>query len=358
MPDLKLAFAVSDAFGPSGFEHDVADLIEKEAAAFSPKRDGMQNVYTSLPQNTGDRPIVMLDAHMDEVGFMIQSIMPNGLLKIVPLGGWVEHNIPAHTFLIKNVRGEMVRAVSTSKPPHFMSAAEKNAPLNIDSIYLDAGVCCKEDAVEILGLDLGLPASPEVNCTYQEKTGLLMGKAFDCRLGCSGVIEVLRGLSSESLNVDVVGAFSTQEEVGLRGAKITSQRVKPALAICLEGTPADDTFMSKDEAQGALKKGVQIRFRDGSMVAHPGFVAFAKQVAEECGITHQCAVRTGGGTNGGAIHLSHYGIPTVVLGIPVRYAHTHYGYAAAADVDAAIELAKAMIRKLTPEVVEKLCPNV
>ena len=358
MPDLKLAFAVSDAFGPSGFEHDVADLIEKEAAAFSPKRDGMQNVYTSLPQNTGDRPIVMLDAHMDEVGFMIQSIMPNGLLKIVPLGGWVEHNIPAHTFLIKNVRGEMVRAVSTSKPPHFMSAAEKNAPLNIDSIYLDAGVCCKEDAVEILGLDLGLPVSPEVNCTYQEKTGLLMGKAFDCRLGCSGVIEVLRGLSSERLHVDVVGAFSTQEEVGLRGAKITSQRVKPALAICLEGTPADDTFMSKDEAQGALKKGVQIRFRDGSMVAHPGFVAFAKQVAEECGITHQCAVRTGGGTNGGVIHLSHYGIPTVVLGIPVRYAHTHYGYAAAADVDAAIELAKAMIRKLTPEVVEKLCPNV
>ena len=69
-------------------------------------------------------------------------------------------------------------------------------------------------------------------------------------------------------------------------------------------------------------------------------------------------MRTGGGTNGGAIHLSHYGIPTVVLGIPVRYAHTHYGYAAAADVDAAIELAKAMIRKLTPEVVEKLCPNV
>ena len=110
-----------------------------------------------------------------------------------------------------------------------------------------------------------------------------MGKAFDCRLGCSGVLEVLRGLSDDSLHVDVVGAFSTQEEVGLRGAKITSQRVKPALAICLEGTPADDTFMSKDEAQGALKKGVQIRFRDGSMVAHPGFVAFAKKVAEECG---------------------------------------------------------------------------
>ena len=117
MPDLKLAFEISDAFGPSGFEHDVAALIEKEAASFSPKRDGMQNVYTSLPQNTGNRPIVMLDAHMDEVGFMVQSILPNGLLKIVPLGGWVEHNIPAHTFLIKNVRGEMVRAVSTSKPP-------------------------------------------------------------------------------------------------------------------------------------------------------------------------------------------------------------------------------------------------
>ena len=157
-------------------------------------------------------------------------------------------------------------------------------------------------------------------------------------------MEVLRALKDETLCADVTAAFSTQEEVGLRGAKITAERLRPALAICLEGTPADDNFTAPDEAQGALKKGVQIRFRDGSMVAHPGLVAFARRVAEENNIPHQCAVRTGGGTNGGSIHLAPGGVPTLVLGIPVRYAHTHYGYSAAADVDAAIALTCAILR--------------
>ncbi len=357
MPNLERCARISDAFGPSGYEHDAADLVMELTAGFSPQKDTMQNVYASLPGNTGSRPVVMLDAHLDEVGFMIQSVTSNGLLKLVPLGGWVEHNIPAHTFLIKNIHGELIRAVSTSKPPHFMSAAERSAPITLDSIFLDAGVCSQKDATELLGLEPGLVAVPEVRCEYNARTGLLLGKAFDCRLGCESVIEVLEALRDSSLHVDVAAAFSTQEEVGLRGAKVTAQRVKPALAICLEGTPADDTFLPASEAQGALKRGVQIRFRDGSMVAHPGFVSFARQVARECGIPHQCAVRTGGGTNGGAIHLAHEGIPTVVLGIPVRYAHTHYGYSAACDVDAAVALAKAMLERLTPDALDRLLPD-
>ena len=236
-----------------------------------------------------------------------------------------------------------------------MSAAERGAPLSMDSILLDAGVCSRADA-EALGLEPGLFAVPDVQFTYSDATGLMLGKAFDCRLGCAGLVEVLQTLASKKLCADVVAAFSTQEEVGLRGAKVTSERLRPALAVCLEGTPADDTFTSPDEAQGALKKGVQIRFRDGSMVAHPGFVDFARRVAEEKGIAHQCAVRTGGGTNGGVVHLAPGGVPTLVLGIPVRYAHTHYGYAAACDVEAAIALCAAVIEALTPEALKALCP--
>ena len=94
------------------------------------------------------------------------------------------------------------------------------------------------------------------------------------------------------------------------------------------------------------------------MVAHPGFVAFARQIARENGITHQMAVRTGGGTNGGSIHLAPGGVPTLVLGIPVRYAHTHYGYSAAADVDAAVNLACEILKNLTPEMIEQLNPEL
>lgn len=356
MIDLNLCAALSNAFGPSGFEEAVADAIEPMLDGCAVQRDSLQNLYAALPQNTGDRPLVMLDAHMDEVGFLVQSVTANGLLRLVPLGGWVEHNIPAHTFLVRNRRGELVRAVSSSKPPHFMSAAERSAPLSLENILLDAGVCGKQDAVETLGLEPGLPAAPEVEFSYNETTGFMLGKAFDCRLGCAGIVETLRALGREPLCADVAAVFSAQEEVGLRGARVAAERLRPALAICFEGTPADDTFTAPDEAQGALKKGVQLRFRDGSMVAHPGFLAFARRVAEENHIPHQCAVRTGGGTNGGSIHLAAGGVPTIVLGIPVRYAHTHYGYAAACDVEAAVALATALLRALTPETIRALNP--
>ena len=357
MPNFENCEKISNAFGPSGYEHEVADLISGLLPGCCVRRDGMQNVYASLAQNSG-KPLVMLDAHMDEVGFMIQSITPNGLLKLVPLGGWVEHNIPAHTFLIRNSRGETVRAVSTSKPPHFMTAAERSASLSLDDIFLDAGVCSYEDATELLGLEPGLVAVPDVQFSYSQTTGLMLGKAFDCRLGCAGLVDVMARMKDQPLQVDVVAAFSTQEEVGLRGAKVTAERLRPRLAICLEGTPADDTFTPASQAQGALKKGVQIRYRDGSMVAHPGFVAFARQIARENGITHQMAVRTGGGTNGGSIHLAPGGVPTLVLGIPVRYAHTHYGYSAAADVDAAVNLTCEILKNLAPEIVELLNPEL
>lgn len=357
MPDLKICAALSNAFGPSGFEQEVVDAVESLLPAdVTARRDSMQNLYAARTANTGERPLVMLDAHTDEVGFMVQSVTARGLLRLVPLGSWVEHNIPAHAFVIRNRRGEHVRAVSGSKPPHFMSAAERSAGLSLDDILLDAGVCSRAEAEELLGLEPGLPVAPDVAFSFCEATGILCGKAFDCRLGCAAILETLRALSGEALSVDVTAAFSTQEEVGLRGARVTAERLRPALAICLEGTPADDTFTAPDEAQGALKKGVQIRFRDASMVAHPGLVAFARRVAEENGITHQCTVRKGGGTNGGSIHLTSGGVPTVVLGIPVRYAHTHYGYAAADDVDAAVRLAGAMLRALTPDVVRTLNP--
>ena len=143
--------------------------------------------------------------------------------------------------------------------------------------------------------------------------------------------------------------------MGLRGAKVTAQRVQPALAICLEGTPADDTFTPAGEAQGALRGGVQIRYRDGSMIAHPGLVAFARKVAQECGsaISARCApaaARTARHPSGGH-GRSHAG-----AGHPRALAHTHYGYSAASDVDDAVALAAAIVERLTPDVLDELCP--
>lgn len=353
--DIMTCREISNVFGPSGYEDEAAELVRGLLPVPSQK-DSMQNVYAPLPQNHG-APMVLLDAHLDEVGFMIQSVQSNGLLHVVPLGGWIEHNIPAHTFLIRTRKGTLVRAISASKPPHFMSAAERSAPLSMESILLDAGVTSREDALA-LGIEPGLFVVPEAEFSIRDETGIMMGKAFDCRLGCAALVDCVKQLADETLPVDVTAVFSVQEEVGTRGARVAARKVAPRLAICLEGTPADDTFTPPDQAQGVVGGGVQLRFRDNSMVANPHLLDFARSVAEECGIVHQCAVRTGGGTNAGAIHLEAAGIPTLVLGIPVRYAHTHYGISALSDVDAASKLCAELLRRLTPDKIEELCPEV
>lgn len=351
--NISLCRALSEAFGPAGYENPVADLVQKELS-FPSRRDSMQNIIAPLPGNHG-APSVMLDAHLDEVGFMVQAVTSNGLLRVVPLGGWVEYNIPAHAFTIRTRAGRSLRAISASKPPHFMSAAERSAPLTMESILLDAGVSSREEAAA-LGLESGLFAAPEVEFSYRESDGVMIGKAFDCRLGCAALLECLRAVGEETLPVDVTAVFSSQEEVGSRGARVAAQSVLPRLAICFEGTPADDTFAPAGEAQGALHRGVQLRFRDSSMIANPAFMEFARRVAEELEIPHQCAVRTGGGTNAGLIHLTSSGIPSIVLGIPVRYAHTHYGVSAVGDVEAAVRLGAEILRRLTPDVVDTLSP--
>ncbi|MEG0763599.1 MAG: M20/M25/M40 family metallo-hydrolase [Oscillospiraceae bacterium] len=350
MANLKTCALLSDAFGPSGFENEVSDIICATLAGFDTRTDSMQNTYAFLPEQNTDMPLVMLDAHTDEVGFMVQSITDKGLLRIVPLGGWVEHNIPAHIFWVRNKNGELIKAVSSSKPPHFMTDAQRKAAITLDDIFLDVGVCCRNDAIELLNIEPGAPVCPDVSFEYNDSTDVMLGKAFDCRLGCAAAIEIFERLANRPLNVRVAASFSSQEEVGLRGAKVAAARLCPSLAICLEGTPADDMFTAECEIQGGLKRGVQLRYRDGTMVSSPAFVAFARKIAEENGINLQCAVRTGGGTNAGNIHLAANGVPTLVLGIPVRYAHTHYGYAAQSDFDAAVDLATAIIKALTPDV--------
>ncbi len=354
MDRIKLIEELSNAFGPSGFEDEVVDVVVKHAEGLDVEVDPMNNVYARLKGNTGNRPVFMLDAHTDEVGFIVQSITAKGLLRILPLGGWVTTNIPAHTVLVRNSKGQLIRGITTSKPPHFMSPAEREKPLAIDDIYVDVGATSRQEVVEHFGIEPGDPIAPDVTFSYNEQTGVMLGKAFDNRLGCLCILEVMKRLKDEKLSVDVVGAFAAQEEVGTRGAEVTARTVKPDLAIVFEGSPADDLYYDEFTAQGCLKKGTQIRHLDRSMVSNPRFINYAKQLAKDKGIAYQSAVRSGGGTNAGKIHLSNKGVPTLVLGIPVRYAHTHYGYSADVDIDATVDLAVEVIKGLTDEKVKEL----
>ncbi|GLI55032.1 peptidase M42 [Propionigenium maris DSM 9537] len=349
--DIKFIERMSNANGVSGFEEEVLEVVRGEVdGGFTVAEDSMRNLYIIGRKDEG-LPTIMLDGHTDEVGFMVQSILPNGLLQFVPLGGWIATNIPAHQVRVRDKDGRYHIGVTTSKPPHFMSAQERDKKLAVEDIYIDLGASSYEEVVEEFGIEPGAPVVPHVEFSYNEKNEVMCGKAFDNRLGCAAVVDTMKALEAEGVGVNIVGTLSSQEEVGTRGSVITARRVKPHAAIVFEGTPADDIYRDGYRAQGALGKGPQIRHRDSSMISNPRFTKFARETAREMGMEFQDAVRVAGGTNGGRIHISNYGIPTIVLGVPTRYAHTHYGYASFKDYRDTVRLAVEIIKRLNWETV-------
>lgn len=348
---LNMIRELSDAFGPSGFEDDVVAAARKYAAGLGTlEEDCLRNFYIHRKENTGNKPVFLLDAHSDEVGFMVQAIKPNGTLRILNIGGWNTGSLSSNKVLVRNAEGKYIPGIIASKPVHFMSAAEKakGAP-DISDLIVDIGAVSKEEAVNEFHIRIGEPVAPDVKMTYDAGHDLLMGKAFDCRIGCAALIEVLRRLEGEELAVDVVGVLSTQEEVGQRGCKVAVNRVKPDIAIVLEGCPADDTFTEPYAIQTAMKKGPMIRFMDKSIICSPRYQRYALDLAEEKGLAVQCAVRSGGGNNGSTINTALDGVPVIVAGVPVRYIHSQNCITSYFDFEAAVQLAVEIIRSMTPE---------
>ena len=344
---LKLAEELSNARGVSGFEDEVLAVLRRHGGHLGElSEDSLRNLYLSRRENRGGRPMVQLDAHSDEVGFMVRAVRPNGTLAFTPLGGWVPCNIPAHRVLVQTAEGDYIPGVVASKPPHFAGPGERNAVPAVEDMGIDIGASSREEVLRDFHIRIGAPVAPDAACQYQEGRDLMIGKAFDCRLGCAALVQTLDLLAGKDLAVDVTGAFAVQEEMGMRGAAVTANRVKPDAAIVFEGCPADDTVAEPWLVQTAIHKGPMLRHLDARMITNPRFQRYALDLAEELGIPVQESVRTGGSTNGGAIHLSNLGVPVIVIGIPVRYIHTHYGLAALADVEDAARLACALLEGL------------
>lgn len=349
---LKMIEELSNANGVSGFEDDVLKVLRKYGNGLGDfSEDSLRNLYIDYKGNTGSRPIVLLDAHTDEVGFMVRAVKPNGTLLFTNIGGWVANTIPAHRVRIQNRDGEYITGIVATKPPHFMSEEERKEPVSIQDMVIDIGASSVDEVMNEYKIGIGAPIVPDAVFEYNEERDLMLGKAFDCRLGCASIIKVLEELNGQELNVDLKAGFSVQEEVGIRGAVVTSNRVKPDIAIVFEGSPGDDTFAEPYMVQTAMKKGPMLRHLDARMITNPRLLRFTLDLAEKCNISVQEAVRTGGSTNGGSLHLANEGIPVVVIGLPVRYIHTHYGFASYYDFDCGVKLGTELIKALDGEII-------
>lgn len=351
MNDVELIEKLSSARGISGFEDEVIAIAREYCGGFATfKEDSMRNLFIYPEYNRGGRPLLMLDAHSDEVGFMVQAIKPDGTLRFVPVGGWSEKSLPSSKVQVRTENG-YIGGVIAAIPPHFLKGEARNAPVTIENLAVDVGATCAAEAAEF-GVKIGAPIAPYTVFEYDEKHGVLHGKAFDDRLGVAALLKCLKALRDENLNVDVVGVISSQEEEGERGIKAAMCSIKADAAICFEGCPADDTFEAPYMVQAGLKRGVMLRHMDRTVICTPRFNALAEKVCAERGIKVQMAVRSGGGNNGAYIISSNGGTPVIVASIPVRYIHSFNCIAAKEDFDSAVALGVEVAKSLTADIIK------
>jgi putative aminopeptidase FrvX len=340
---LALLKRLTEAHAVSGDESEVRRIFLEElrdsAEVF---RDRMGGIIFRK-EGAAPLPRVMLAAHTDEIGFMVRSITKEGFLRFVTIGGWWNHIIPGTRVHILTPEGK-VPGLMGSKPPHLLKPSQRKEVMELEDMAVDIGASSDEEAGE-MGVRPGQWIAPEGAFFSMKKQEILAGKAFDDRAGCALMIETMKDV--EGFPGTLFGAATVQEEVGLRGARPAAEIVDPDVCIVLEGSPAADSFGNDgSDRQGVLGEGVQIRLFDPTMIPNPGLRDFMLDLAESENIPYQVLVRDAGGTDAGQIHLHGQGVPTIVLAVPVRYAHSPTGFIHADDYDNALALVKAAVMKL------------
>ncbi len=291
---------------------------------------------------------------MDEVGLAVQAITDDGLLRFVTLGGWWAHTLLAKRVRIRTAEGFEIPGVIGAKPPHFLSESERAKVMDIEEMFIDVGA---RDAGEAraFGIGLGDPVVPDSSFTRLHNPDLLLSKAFDDRAGLSAVIQAALETGGIPHPNTAVFAGTVQEEVGTRGARAAAFSASPDLAIVVEGAPADDLpGVGKQERQAAIGCGPQIRFLDASAILNREFIRFVIETAEKNAIPYQLAVRRNGGTDAAPIHLHASGVPTVVIGVPSRYIHTHNTILDISDYLNTVKLLLKLIETIDAETAERI----
>lgn len=322
---------LSNACGIPGREEEVRDLLRAELAPYADEifTDAMGNLIV----RKGDGPVkVMLDAHMDEVGFCVGSITDEGYVKLKKVGGFDDRVLPGRQVWLTNRR---IPGVIGAKAWHLTKAEERSRALTFDQMYVDLG-CRTKQEVEALGIEPGEPAYLATTFEhYSEK--VVKGKAFDDRAGCAVVGAILQRYHYPGLTV--YGAFTCQEEVGLRGARVAAYNLKPDLAIALEGTGSANTIgVDPADTITNMGEGPVISLMDAAGIPNLRVFEELVRVAQEHQIKYQHRRIITGGTDAGAIALQRGGVPACTVSLPCRYIHTNAALLNLDDLDGAVSL--------------------
>jgi endoglucanase len=337
---------ISEIPGPSGFEERVKALLLSKLADIAEVQYDKIGSVIFKKAGTVDGPKIMLASHMDEIGFLVKVITKEGFIKFSSLGGWWEQVMLGQRVVILTSKGD-VHGVIGSKPPHILSPEERKKVVQKKDMYIDIGAADEREAKEKYGIRPGDPIVPYSTFIPLANEKFLMGKAWDNRIGCAIMVEVMTALQNQSHSNIVFGVGTVQEEVGLRGAKTSAGVINPDIAFAIDTCVAGDTpGVSDDQASSKLGKGVAISIFDSSLIPHVPLRNFVIDVAESDRIPYQLEFTEGGGTDAGRIHIHNHGVPSLVLSIPTRYIHSHNSIIHRDDYEAAVRLLTSVIRKL------------
>ncbi len=349
----ELLRELSEASGVSGYEKEVREIFRSRLRKVTTVEQDRLGSIVCRKDGTSKTPRIMLAGHMDEIGFIVKLITDEGFIRISPLGGWWGHVMLAQRVVLKTLKGDVFGIIG-SKPPHILSEEERKKVQEPKDMYVDVGAT-SSDEVKSLGVRVGDPIIPVCPFTVLGTGKTYLGKAFDDRIGCGLVIDVITALAREKHPNTVYGVGTVQEEVGLRGARTSSWVVEPDVGLTLEvGVAGDVPDVKKEEAQARLGKGPVIIIRDGSMLPNLRLRDFVVETAEGLQIPYQFDFLERGGTDSGAIHLHRQGVPNLVIAVPTRHIHSHAGIMHRDDYDHAVRLVAEVIKGLDESTAARL----
>jgi endoglucanase len=341
---------LSEAVGVSGDEGPVRKIILKaiEGHAQDIHIDALGSVTARKAGTDGaDRPRIMLAAHMDEVGFMVRGTDSDGLIRFSAIGGIDARILPG---LRVKVGAKQIPGVILWTPIHHNN--EQNI-VKINNLRIDIGASSKDNGQAKPGDRIAFDSA------YAELSAQTRrGKAFDDRVGCALLVDILQG---GPYPVDILAAFTVQEEVGLRGAGVAARRLQPDLALALETTPAydlPDPAANPDDREHPnpstrLGDGPALTLMDGSVIVDPRLLRWLRAAGDTNSIPYQFKTALGGGTDAGAIHIANEGVPSAVVSVPCRYIHSPHALMHMNDYHHALQLVQAALGSLSAAVLAR-----
>lgn len=325
---MDLIERLCDAYGPAGREHGVRAIIEKEIKGLCTdmQTDRLGNLICRRPPAKGNGEKIMLCAHMDEIGVIVTYIDKKGFLRFSNIGGVFPARAPHQRVIFENgtigvigIEPDQDRGKPDAKP-------------KLDRMYIDIGARGREEAQN--SVQIG-----DIACFYQRAVrigdGRLSAKALDDRIGCYCMIESMKRVGKT--DHDLYFVFSTQEEMGLRGARTGAYAIEPTHALAIDVTDTGDTPQAH-KMQVELGRGVAIKVKDSSFIANPAVKDRLVELARDQAIPYQFEILEKGTTDAAIIQLVKGGVTSGVLSIPTRYIHSTNEVCDLKDVQATIDL--------------------